>query len=368
MTDREYMALAIALAKKGEGFVNPNPMVGAVLVKDNEVIGRGYHQCFGGAHAERRALASASADPRGGTLYVTLEPCCHYGKTHPCTQAILESGIRRVVVGSGDPNALVCGKGIAELRAGGVAVDTGVLKAECDSLNKVFFHYIKHRTPYVALKYAMTLDGKIATRSGKSQWITGEKAREHVHRLRHRYSGIMAGIGTVLADDPLLTCRMPGGRNPVRILCDTHLRVPEDARLVATASGVPTIIATASRDSPKIRRLTGLGCKILEVPMDSGGISLPGLLEKLGGEGLDSILLEGGASLAGSALAAGVVQKVYAYISPRIFGGAGAKSPVGGTGVEAPSDAFGFTLGEVTRLGDDILLECEVAAGVYRNY
>ena len=228
--DMEYMQLALALARKGCGWVAPNPMVGAVIVKDGEIIGQGWHEKCGQPHAERNALASCTKSPRGATMYVTLEPCCHTGRQPPCTDAILEAGIRRVVVGSGDPNPLVAGKGIQILRAHGIEVTENVLREECQRLNEVFFHYIRTKRPFVVMKYAMTLDGKIAAYTGASKWITGEKARNHVQEQRHRYSAIMAGVGTVLADDPLLTCRINGGKNPIRIICDTNLRTPLTGR------------------------------------------------------------------------------------------------------------------------------------------
>ena len=207
MNDMDYMRLALELADRGRGWTNPNPMVGAVIVKNGRVIGEGYHHRCGGLHAEREAFAACTGSPAGATMYVTLEPCCHHGRQPPCTEAILESGISRVVVGSGDPNPLVAGKGLEFLRAHGVEVETGVLQKECDALNHVFFHYIRIKRPYVVMKYAMTIDGKIATRTGASRWITGEEARRWVHQDHHRYTAIMAGVGTVLADDPLLTCR-----------------------------------------------------------------------------------------------------------------------------------------------------------------
>ncbi len=214
MNDKDYMRLALQLAKKGCGWTSPNPMVGAVVVKEGRIIGQGWHQRYGQTHAERNALASCTEDPQGATLYVTLEPCCHYGKQPPCVDAILDAGIHRVVVGSADPNPLVAGKGIAILRAHGIDVTENVLQEECDALNKVFFHYITTKRPFVSMKYAMTMDGKIATYTGASKWITGEIARNHVQRQRHRFRGIMVGVGTILADDPLLTCRIEGGRDP----------------------------------------------------------------------------------------------------------------------------------------------------------
>ncbi|MBQ7620624.1 MAG: bifunctional diaminohydroxyphosphoribosylaminopyrimidine deaminase/5-amino-6-(5-phosphoribosylamino)uracil reductase RibD, partial [Treponema sp.] len=245
------MRAAIELAKKGEGWTNPNPLVGAVIVKENQIIGQGYHHKYGDLHAERDALRDCRErgnDPSGAQIFVTLEPCCHTGKQPPCVEAIVEAGIKKVVVGSRDPNPLVSGKGAAFLRERGVEVEEDFLRSECDALNFIFFHYITRKTPYVALKYAMTADGKIATATGKSKWISSQESRDFVHQLRNKYSCIMAGIGTVLADDPLLTCRIPGGRNPTRIICDSSLRLPLDSQLVQTARDVPTIVACAEQD------------------------------------------------------------------------------------------------------------------------
>ena len=244
MSDDTYIRLALEYAQKGCGWVNPNPMVGAVVVKDDHVIGMGYHQRYGESRTERNALASCTESPQNATLYVTLEPCCHYGKTSPCTEAILKSGIRRVVVGTVDRNPLVAGKGIQILRRHGIEVTEGVLREACTKLNEVFFHFIQTKTPFVLMKYAMTMDGKIATHSGKSKWITGETARRRVQEDRHRYSSIMVGIGTILADDPLLTCHLSDSKNPIRIICDSRLRTPLNARVVRTAGDDPTIFVT----------------------------------------------------------------------------------------------------------------------------
>ena len=222
MDDKDYMKRALELAKKGEGFVSPNPMVGAVIVKDGEIIAEGWHEKYGDLHAERNALKHCTQSAEGADMYVTLEPCCHYGKQPPCVNAIIEAKIKRVIVGSGDPNPLVAGKGIQILREHGIEVVENVLKDECDKLNEIFMYYIQHKRPFVAMKYAMTMDGKIATYKGLSKWITGEKAREHVHKLRHRYKAIMAGIGTVLADDPLLTCRLEDGIGQVDLRRHVH--------------------------------------------------------------------------------------------------------------------------------------------------
>ena len=251
MSDEKYMELALSLAERGAGRVSPNPMVGAVIVKNGKIIGEGWHARYGDLHAERNALADCEKrgeNPKGATIYVTLEPCCHHGKTPPCTDALIAAGIARVVIGSEDPNPLVAGKGIRQLREAGIEVSSGVLKEACDRLNRVFFHYITHHTPYVVMKYAITMDGKIAAYTGNSQWITGEAARQNVHRDRNRYTAIMAGIGTVLADDPLLTCRIPEGKNPTRIIADTHLQIPLDAQIVKTAREIPTILAVGIRE------------------------------------------------------------------------------------------------------------------------
>lgn len=360
MSDKTYMKLALEYAEKGCGWVNPNPMVGAVVVKDGRVIGTGYHQRYGELHAERNALASCTEPPQGATLYVTLEPCCHYGKTPPCTEAILGSGIRRVVVGSADPNPLVAGKGIQILRRHGIEVTEGVLREACVAINEVFFHFIQTRMPYVVMKYAMTMDGKIATRSGQSKWITDETARRRVQEDRHRYSGIMVGVGTILADGPLLTCRLPGGRNPVRIVCDSRLRTPLNTRVVRTTGEAPTILATCSQDEALARTYRGAGCEVLTLPSKDGHVDLRKLMASLGKKEIDSVLLEGGSVLNWSALQSGVVNKVQAYVAPKLFGGADAKSPVGGIGVEDPKKAFRLAPPQVTRLGEDILLESEV--------
>lgn len=359
MDEIEIMRFAIELAKQGCGWVNPNPMVGAVIVKDGKIIGQGYHKKYGELHAERNALANCQASAAGATLYVTLEPCCHYGRTPPCTEAILESGISRVVVGSRDPNPLVAGKGIAVLRSHGIEVTEGVAKEECDKLNASFFHYIQQRTPYVVMKYAMTMDGKIATSTGKSRWITGEQARRRVHEDRHRYSAIMVGVGTVLADDPLLTCRLENGRNPLRIICDTSLRTPLQAKMVTTADCAPTLIATAVTDPNRHRPYLQAGCEIMALPTKDHHIDLNHLMQRLDEKQIDSLLLEGGGTLNWSALQSGIVNQVQAYLAPKLFGGSG-KTPVEGIGVDSPGKAFLLSKPVITQLGEDLLLESEV--------
>lgn len=369
MNDLTYMKAALKLAQKGCGYTSPNPMVGAVIVKDNRIIGQGYHERYGDLHAERNALASCTESPAGATIYVTLEPCCHHGKQPPCTDAILESGITRVVVGSGDPNPVVAGKGIEILRQHGIEVVEHVLEEECLQLNEVFFHYIQTKRPFVVMKYAMTMDGKIAAYTGASKWVTGEQARQHVQQQRHKYSAIMVGVNTVLMDDPLLTCRIEHGKNPVRIICDSHLRTPLTSQIVQTASDVPTILATLCTDDKHKKIYEDKGCRVLTVPESKDGhVDLSTLMTMLGSQyNIDSILLEGGATLNWAALQSGIVKKVQAYIAPKLFGGATAKTPVSGQGFASPAEAVLLSNSKITQLGDDFLIESEVLDHVHRN-
>lgn len=374
MPEEKYMRRAIELAKKGSGHVNPNPLVGAVIVRDGEIIGEGYHECYGQLHAERNAIANAKKrgnSLEGSTIYVTLEPCCHYGKTPPCTEAIIEEKIARVFVGSDDPNPLVSGKGFQMLREKGIEVIPHFLKEECDAMNHVFFHYIRTGTPYVAMKYAMTMDGKIACYTGDSKWVTGEESRAHVQTLRNHYKGIMAGIGTVLADDPMLNCRIEGGKDPIRIITDSHLRIPMDSQLVRTAGQQPLIVACLpDADEEKAAQLQEKGVEVLRIPGVTTAditeeqkevISLPVLMKELGARKIDGILLEGGGQLNESALQAGIVDRIYCYIAPKIFGGAQAKTPVEGQGLTRAADAWQFNRIGMQEFGQDILLEYEKA-------
>ncbi|PWG58993.1 bifunctional diaminohydroxyphosphoribosylaminopyrimidine deaminase/5-amino-6-(5-phosphoribosylamino)uracil reductase RibD [Bifidobacterium catulorum] len=375
MDDREYMSVALDHAKQGAGKVNPNPMVGAVIVRDGRIIATGHHDHFGGWHAERAALEAAKrdgVDVRGATIYVTLEPCCHQGKQPPCSQTLIDAGIGRVVIGSADPNPLVSGKGVRQLRDAGIEVVEGVLRDECDALNEIFMHYIVSHNPFVLLKYAMTLDGRIATRTGASRWITGEQARRRVHEDRGRFASILVGVGTVIADDPRLTCRLDdredGGHDPIRIVCDSRLRTPLGAAVVRTAHDVPTIIATCvpwSDDAAK--PYTDAGCEVLTIDADDEGhVDIAALTSALGARGVDSVMIEGGAGIAWAALRARVVTKVDAYVAPKIFGGADAPAPVGGVGVATPDACFRLTNTTVTSLGDDLLIEGGVDY-VHRN-
>ena len=362
MTDQNYMLQAIQLAKQGEGWTNPNPMVGAVIVKNGRIIGKGYHKKCGELHAERNAIASLMESAEGATIYVTLEPCCHYGKTPPCTEAIIEQKIKRVVIGSRDPNPKVSGKGIKMLQEAGIEVIEDFMREECDRLNPVFFHYITTKTPYVVMKYAMTLDGKIATKTGASKWITGEAARAEVQHMRHRYMGIMAGIGTVLADDPMLNVRVEGWKSPIRILCDSGLRIPLDGQIVKSAGKYRTIVAYADSENTeaKRKRLHEMGVETICCPDENNQVDLKKLMKYLGEEGIDSILLEGGGTLNDSALRAGIVQEVQAFIAPKLFGGMNSKTPVEGIGVRFPSEAVKLKCTDICQIGEDIRITCQV--------
>lgn len=366
MAEEQFMKRAIELAKQGAGWTAPNPLVGAVVVKNGRVIGEGYHRKYGELHAERNALAACTEDPAGATLYVTLEPCCHYGKTPPCTEIIIEKKIAKVVIGSRDPNPKVAGKGARILREHGIEVVEDYMREACDALNPVFFHYITTKTPYVVLKFAMTLDGKIATRTGASKWITGEAARNHVHQLRGRYAGILAGIGTVLADDPMLNCRIDGAHQPLRIILDSHLRIPMGSRLVRSAKEYPLLIVCnesireREEGASRIQKLEEAGAKVWTLPEKNGHPDLNVLMQRLGEEKIDSVLIEGGGTVNEDALKAHIVHRVYAYIAPKIFGGEDAKTPVEGSGIRLPQECAKLRLAKITVLLNDMLLEYDV--------
>ena len=361
MQDKEYMKKALLLAKNGQGFVSPNPLVGAVVVKNGKIIGQGYHQKYGDLHAERKALESCMQSPQNATMYVTLEPCCHFGKTPPCCDAIINSGIKKVVVATLDPNPLTSGKGIKALKTAGIEVMVGTLERDSQAMNEVFFHYIKTKTPFVVMKYAMTADGKIATATGKSKWITGEKARENVHKDRSRYSAIMVGVQTVIADNPMLTSRIENAKNPVRIICDTSLRTPINSQIIKTSNNIKTIIATSSTNNELKEKFKNQGCKIIEIPQKNSHIDLQVLMQKLGQMQIDSILLEGGSTLNFSALNSEIVNKVQAYVSPKIFGGECAKTPVGGVGFLSPDKCIKLVDKTVEIFDDDILIQGQVS-------
>ncbi len=355
----KYMRRAIEIAKGGIGFVNPNPLVGAVIVKSGEIIGEGLHERYGEPHAERNALKHCKGDPSGADIYVTLEPCCHYGKNPPCTDAVIESGIKRVFIGSSDPNPLVSGKGAAILREHGIEVTEGVLKDECDALNGIFFHYITTKTPFVIMKAAVTADGRIAASTGDAKWITNEKSRAHSHETRKRAAAILVGVNTVIADDPMLNCRAENPSNPIRIICDSNLRIPPDSRIIKTAEEIPTYIATVSDNAEKTAAIEKAGAHIIKTASKNGRVDLTDLMQKLGAMGIDSVLIEGGGEIHASALRAGIVNKVQIYIAPKILGGDG-KNAVAPMGITLAKDAVMLKNPVISRFDDDILIEYEV--------
>lgn len=355
------MRAAINLAKLGAGFTNPNPLVGAVIVRDGRIIGEGWHERYGGLHAERNALAHCMEDPVGADMYVTLEPCCHYGKQPPCTEAVIGAGIKRLFVGSYDPNPLVSGKSLGMLREHGIEVIERVLKNECDALNEIFFHYITTRMPYIIMKTAVTIDGRIATRTGDTKWITGAVSREHTHMTRKRAAAIMVGVNTVIADDPMLNCRVEDPSNPIRIVCDSHIRIPLESRIMRTAREIPVIIAAAEAEPERIEAVKAMGADVIL----TGGsrVDIAALMRELGKRGIDSVIVEGGAELNASVLNSVRVNKLQVYIAPKLIGGEGAKPCVGGGGAAYLRDAYMFCDPKVTRLGDDILIEYRQASG-----
>ncbi len=421
--DEIWMREALRLAENGRGHVSPNPMVGAVIVKDGIVIGQGWHENYGGLHAERNALKDCRRrgnDPQGATIYVSLEPCCHYGKTPPCTEAIIENQLGRVVFGAWDPNPLVAGEGIRILQEAGIETAGPVCEPECLAVNRVFFHYITRGTPYIVMKYAMTADGKIACVTGDSKWVTGEGARKYVHETRRWLRGIMVGINTVLQDDPMLDCRLEDDPvNPVRIICDSRLRMPADSRIAQTADKIPTIVAYTEAGAAELdaesaaesgaadggeygmdarstgaesrrasgvdsekktsrhlapvqerkRALTDCGIELLAVEADGDGhVDLKALMKALGEKKIDGILLEGGSELNFSALRAGIVSEVHVYIAPKMVGGMAAKSPVSGAGIERMEDCIRLSKPEISFFEPDLLLKYRVLeAAIEKN-
>jgi diaminohydroxyphosphoribosylaminopyrimidine deaminase/5-amino-6-(5-phosphoribosylamino)uracil reductase len=353
--DETFMARAIELARLGEGKTAPNPLVGAILVKNGRVIGEGWHECFGQAHAEVNVIRNAQNlqnDPVGSTLYVTLEPCCHYGKTPPCTELIIRNRIERVVMGILDPNPMVAGRGAEALRKAGISVETGVLEEDCRRLNEIFIHFITTKRPFVTIKAAVSLDGKIAAYTGASKWITGENSRREVQLLRNSYTAVMVGVNTVLEDDPELTCRLPGGSSPLRIILDSHLRIPKTSRVLA---GSDTMIACIEDvDSNTVCDLEALGATVLRCKSNEGRVDLKDLMEKLGDLGIDSILLEGGGTVNAAAFSQGIVNKLLLHMAPKILGGVSAKTFVEGLGVPSPDCAQQFRIQDVGLHGEDI--------------
>jgi diaminohydroxyphosphoribosylaminopyrimidine deaminase/5-amino-6-(5-phosphoribosylamino)uracil reductase len=343
VTDKDtlWMRRALALAEKGRGAVEPNPLVGAVVVRDGVCVGEGRHQRFGGPHAEVHALANAGEAARGSTLYVTLEPCCHHGKTPPCTDAVLRAGIASVVAAMADPFPDVAGKGAAQLRHAGVSVVVGLCESEARQLNAPYLKLLSRSRPYVHVKWAMTLDGKIATRTRDSKWISNEASRRRVHDLRGRMDAIITGIGTVLADDPLLTARPPGPRTPARIVLDTAGRLPTGSQLGRSARETPVIVATGM-DVPRTRaaELRSLGCELLALPLDGSQTSLTELMAELGRRRMTNVLVEGGAGVLGSLRDAGEIDEVHVFIAPRLAGGDLSVAAIGGSGCETIAEAL----------------------------
>lgn len=358
--DVTYMKMALELAEQGRGWTSPNPMVGAVIVKDGTVVGKGFHQTAGGPHAEIHALNDAGEKARGATLYVTFEPCNHTGRTPPCTQAILKNGIRRVVAGMKDPNPQVTGGGLAFLTSQGLDVSVGVCEDECHRLNEIFIKYVTTSLPFVILKCAATLDGCIATRTGDSKWITNPLSRQFVHELRHAVDAIMVGIGTVLKDNPRLTTRLEDrkGSDPIRIVLDTHLSISPNVRLLHLASDSDTLIVTgSSAPAEKRRMLERPGVRLLALKDVRGQVDLTALARELGRMGITSLLIEGGSRVNGSALRAGIVDKVYIFYAPKIYGGDDGVPVCAGPGVEFMEQSMRLKDISVHRFEDDVMIE-----------
>jgi len=370
--DRFFMKAALELAAKGEGFTSPNPMVGAVVVKDGRIAGKGFHEAAGKAHAEVNAIDDAGSAAKGATLYVTLEPCNHTGRTPPCTEKILSAGIRRVVSAMADPNPDVKGGGNAYLRSKGLEVAVGVCEDEARKLNEIFIKYVRTKRPFVVVKCAATLDGRIATKTGDSRWVSGEESRKFVHRLRHALDAIMVGVDTVKKDDPSLTARLEDIKtiDPTRIILDTRLSVPENAKVLRSDSDRDTILFTGTAISQeKKSRIEKSGVRVIQSQLDKDGrIDLNALTEKLGAMGVTSLLIEGGGRVIASAFRAGIVDKVFFFYAPKILGGDDGVPICRGAGPESMQDCIPLTEISVRRFGDDVMIEGYVNSHVYRDY
>jgi len=352
--DETFMKKTLKLALKGAGKVSPNPMVGALIVKDGKVISQGYHSFYGGPHAEVVALSNAGEEAKGATLYVNLEPCVHFGKTPPCVPRIIDAGIKRVVVATLDPNPLVSGRGIKTLKDAGLEVSVGVLESEAKRLNEAFFKWITKKIPFVILKVASTIDGKIADTSGESKWITSFASRKLVHRLRAFYDAVLVGIGTILKDDPELTVRFVKGRNPVRVILDAYLRTPLDAK-VLSAEGRKIIFHSSQVSKDKVKALKALKVELFEVSSKDGLLDLDEVLKKLGEMGIASLIVEGGRKVLSSFLDMGLVDKILYFVAPKVLGkGIG---PFDEMSVSSLSDSLTLKDVRVRRVGVDILIE-----------
>ena len=349
--DEHWMRCALELAERGRGHVEPNPLVGAVVVRDGQSVGEGWHQRYGQAHAEVNAFAAAGEAARGATLYVTLEPCCHHGKTPPCTDAVLRAGVRRVVAAMADPFPQVAGKGTELLRQAGVEVAVGVLENEARRLNAPYLKLLAQKRPWVHAKWAMTLDGKIATASGDSKWISNQASRHRVHELRGRMDAIIVGGGTVRADDPLLTARPPGQRLATRVVLEGRVEIPPGCQLIRTAREAPVLIVRSRK-----RQVELPGVEVIELPSVNDQVSVPALLDELGRRRMTNVLVEGGSAVLGSFLSAGEIDEVHVFIAPKLAGGAGAKSPIGGMGVERIADALQLQRWRVEQIEGDVFV------------
>lgn len=357
--DEHWMRQALQLAEQGRGHVEPNPLVGAVIVRDGILVGAGWHQQFGQAHAEVNALAAAGEAARGATLYVTLEPCCHHGKTPPCTDAVIRAGIARVVAALEDPFPQVAGQGAALLRAAGIPIEFGVCADEARRQNAPYLQLLRTGRPHVHAKWAMSLDGKIATRIGDSQWISNEVSRQRVHALRGRMDGILVGIGTALTDDPRLTARPAGPRTPCRVVLDSRARLPLTSQLVRTAREIPTLIVASAQHEAATAPLAAAGCEVLLLASDAEGRPhlLP-LLTELGRRRWTNLLVEGGSSVFGTFFDHDAVDEIHVFIAPKLIGGANAKSPVGGRGRDAIAQGVGWTTEQIDNVDGDAYLRC----------
>ena len=355
--DRWHMQRALELAERGQGFVEPNPMVGCVLWHDGAMVGDGWHGRFGGPHAEVEAISVAGKRAAGATLYVTLEPCCHQGKTPPCSEALIEAGIGRIVIAQRDPFPKVDGGGIRALQSAGLAVEVGILEAEAQRLNAPFLKLTKTARPWVIAKWAMTLDGKLATGAGDSKWISGEGSRAIVHELRGRVDAIVVGSRTAAIDDPLLTARPPGPRAATRVVVDSKATLPCDSQLVRTAGDVPVLVAAGSTAAEaKRRRLTDAGCEVFVCSGETHADRLVSLLEELGRRRMTNILVEGGGQLLGNLFDANLIDEVHVFLAPKIIGGADALSPVGGHGLHLANNALSVQDARIQVVEGDIYL------------
>ena len=355
--DEKYMRLAMQLAGNAIGRTSPNPLVGAVIVKNNRVVGCGWHRKAGTPHAEVHALNQAGELAQGADVYVTLEPCAHYGKTPPCAKALVEAKVKNVYGGLLDVNPKVAGKGFKILEDAGIHVEYGFLQDELRKQNEVFFKWIEHKKPFVVLKAAMTLDGKIATATGQSKWITNETSRAYGYKLRDIYDGIMVGINTVIEDNPMLTARVDGGKNPIRIVVDSSLRIDINANVVQDKSAKTIVATTDKADKDKILKLQAQDVDVIVVDKDENDkVDIEKLLDILGQQNICSILVEGGATLSGSFVAKKLVDKVYFFIAPKIVGGKEAKTPVAGTGILNLQEALALKDIQIEKLEEDILI------------